>query len=74
MVAEPAFVPGLVQGGNGMGDTTIENVDETEDCPDCEGTGYITCEFCDGSGKVSAEDKQAVLDYEARVRGGSGNA
>jgi hypothetical protein len=56
-----------------MGDTTIENVDETENCPDCEGTGYITCEFCDGSGKVSAEYKQAVLDYEARVRGGSGN-
>lgn len=43
-------------------------VDEEVDCPDCDGTGFVTCEFCDGSGKVDAGYRQAVYDYEQHIQ------
>lgn len=52
-----------------MGEVSKVETDE-ENCPDCDGQGYIVCEFCDGSGKVDSGYRQAVLDYEARMTEG----
>lgn len=47
----------------------VEEVMEGEEvaCPDCEGTGFVQCDFCDGSGRVDAGYRAAVLEYEARI-------
>lgn len=44
-----------------------DEIDEEDECPDCEGSGYVVCDFCDGSGKVSSEYRNAVKDYMKRM-------
>lgn len=36
----------------------MEKVVEPMTCPECDGTGYLVCEVCDGSGQVDSVDDE----------------
>lgn len=40
------------------------------ECPVCDGTGYIVCAECDGSGQVDDELEKRTEHYMTIIEGG----